>query len=67
LNGGGKFGVSPQVGFQGYMIARCNFQYAHGYAFISDLGAQRLAQGYIALILDAGIEARGRVSETLGQ
>jgi hypothetical protein len=67
LNGGGKFGVDPQVGFQGYMIARCNFQYAHGYAFISDLGAQRLAQGYVALILDAGIAARGRVSETLGQ
>ena len=35
------------AGFQGYAIARCDFQYAHGYAFISDLGAQKLAQGYL--------------------
>jgi hypothetical protein len=24
---------------------------AHGYAFVSDLGAQKLAHGYLALIL----------------
>jgi len=36
--------------FQGYMIAICNFQLAHGYAFVSDLGAQKLAHGYLALI-----------------
>jgi hypothetical protein len=67
LSVGGKFGLSPQVGFMGYMIARCNFQYAHGYAFISDLGAQKLAQGYVALIMDANIGSRtGKVSEVLG-
>jgi hypothetical protein len=37
--------------FQGYMFATCNFQYAHGFAFISDLGASKLAMGYLALIV----------------
>jgi hypothetical protein len=39
------------VTFQGYMIATCTFQFAHGYAFISDTGATKLAQGYLALII----------------
>ena len=39
------------AGFQGYMIAVCNFQLAHGFAFISDLGARNLAMGYLALVL----------------
>jgi hypothetical protein len=38
-------------GFQGYMIAICNFQYAHGFAFISDVGARNLAMGYLALVI----------------
>jgi hypothetical protein len=63
-NGGA---VTATAGFQGYVIAQCAFQYGHGYAFISDLGAQRLAQGYVALILDEGIASRtGSQSETLG-
>jgi hypothetical protein len=63
-NGGA---VTATAGFQGYVIAQCAFQYGHGYAFISDLGAQRLAQGYIALILDEGIASRtGSQSEVLG-
>jgi hypothetical protein len=33
--------------FQGYMIAVCNFSYAHGFAFVSDLGARNLAMGYL--------------------
>lgn len=37
--------------FQGYVIAVCQFQYAHGFAFISDLGARNLAMGYLALII----------------
>ncbi|HWB86746.1 MAG TPA: hypothetical protein VG675_21555 [Bryobacteraceae bacterium] len=46
-------------GFQGYMIAVCNFQYAHGFAFISDVGARNLAMGYLALVIpDPGIGAR---------
>jgi len=37
--------------FQGYVIARCTFQYAHGFAFVSDLGARNLAMGYLALVI----------------
>jgi hypothetical protein len=65
-NGGA---VTATAGFQGYVIAQCAFQYAHGYAFISDLGAQKLAQGYLALILDDDISGESRtksVSEVLG-
>jgi hypothetical protein len=46
-------------GFNGYMIAVCNFQYAHGFAFVSDLGAQKLAMGYLALVIpDPGTGSR---------
>jgi hypothetical protein len=34
-------------GFQGYMIAACNFPLAHGFAFVSDVGARNLAMGYL--------------------
>jgi len=40
--------------FSGYVIAVCNFQYAHGFAFVSDLGARNLAMGYLALVIDGG-------------
>ena len=49
-SGGG--GVAATPGFQGYIIAQCAFQYAHGFAFISDLGSQKLAEGYLALVMD---------------
>lgn len=46
------FNVSSQrPGFQGYMMVGCDFQFAHGYAFISDFGSTRLAQGYQAMVL----------------
>jgi len=51
LSSGGT-GVQATPGFQGYMIAQCAFRYAHGYAFISDVGAQKLAEGYLAINLD---------------
>jgi hypothetical protein len=58
-NGGGiPGGGTPSVvvpataGFQGYIIAQANFQYCHGFAFISDVGAQKLAEGYLAISLD---------------
>ncbi len=45
--------------FQGYMFATCNFQFAHGFAFVSDLGASKLAMGYLALIVpDRGEDGR---------
>jgi hypothetical protein len=41
------------AGFQGYIIAQCNFQYAHGFAFITDgVGASGgLSEGYLAGII----------------
>lgn len=54
LSSGGSFGIAATSGFQGYIIATCNFQYAHGFAFISDVGAQRLATSYLALVIPAG-------------
>ena len=52
LSSGGDHGIQAEVGFQGYIIAVANFQYCHGFAFISDLGAQKLAEGYLAIELD---------------
>jgi len=37
--------------FSGYMFANCNFQFAHGFAFISDASATNLAEGYLALVV----------------
>jgi hypothetical protein len=42
------------AGFQGYVIAQCGFQFAHGFAFITDgFGGpgRGLSQGYLALII----------------
>ena len=65
---GGKFGVTATPGFQGYVIAVCRFQMAHGYAFISDVNLARVANGYLALILDEhNTEIRlSNTGETLG-
>jgi hypothetical protein len=38
-------------GLSGYMFAACTFTYAHGFAFVSDLGAKNLAAGYLALVV----------------
>jgi hypothetical protein len=53
--------------FEGYMIAICQFQMAHGYAFVSDLGSQKLAHGYLALILSNGTNKRPNTSATAEQ
>jgi hypothetical protein len=37
--------------FQGYVIAVCNFQLAHGYAAVTDLGIRNLWSSYLALQL----------------
>jgi len=66
LFGGGNLGIVATQGFQGYIIARANFQYCHGFAFISDLGAQKLAEGYLAIELDIpGLYRTGQVGENL--
>ncbi len=59
--GGVPGGGSPAIavpstpGFEGYIIAQANFQYCHGFAFISDVGAQKLAEGYLAISLDVPV------------
>jgi len=68
LSSGGANGVTGLAGFQGYIIAQCRFQYAHGFAFITDgpIGQARVAEGYLALVMDAGIGTRtGSQSEVL--
>jgi len=50
-------------GFTGYMIAVCRLQYAHGFAFVSDLGALNLAMGYLALVIpDPTSSTAGRLA-----
>ena len=67
LSTGGLYGIAATPGFQGYLIAQCQFQYAHGFAFISDVGANRVSEAYLALILDSGLPARTLFqSEILG-
>jgi hypothetical protein len=55
--GGGVVGTTKTCvgcatpGFHGYMIAVCAFQYAHGFAYVSDLGSTRVSEAYLALII----------------
>jgi hypothetical protein len=66
--GGANYGtINGTPGFQGYVIAKCNFRYAHGYAFISDNNLAIFAQGYLALILDiSALSNRAGAAEFLG-
>jgi len=53
--------------FTGYVIAVCNFQYGHGFAFISDnLGASNgVVEGYLALLIpDPNVIVGGRLSRS---
>jgi len=38
-------------GFQGYVIAVCNFQLAHGFALFSDTGIRNWATSYLPLVI----------------
>jgi hypothetical protein len=67
LFAGGNYGIAATPGFQGYIIARADFQYCHAFAFISDLGAQKLAEGYLAIQLDIpGLNRTGVPGENEG-
>jgi hypothetical protein len=57
LSTGGTSGFVGTPGFQGYIIAQCDFQYGHGFAFITDgpIGAARVAEGYLAIVLDDNV------------
>ena len=64
LSSGGTNGITATPGFQGYIIATAKFQFCHAFAFISDLGAQRLAEGYLGIILDnPGLNRTGITGE----
>ncbi len=55
--------------FQGYMIATCQFQFGHGFAFITDgFGGpgRGLSQGYLALVIPDTTLTGGRTATALG-
>lgn len=66
LQNGGSNGVAGVGFFTGYMIIQCRFQYAHGYANISDPGLNKWASGYMALILDQGSSITRKGNTTNG-
>jgi hypothetical protein len=61
LSSGGGLGLTGNPNFQGYIIAQCDFRFAHGFAFITDgpIGQARVAEGYLALVLDGFENKRG--------
>jgi hypothetical protein len=40
--------------WSGYMIALCNFQFAHGYASVTDVGVRNIMASYLALVINSG-------------
>jgi hypothetical protein len=40
----------------GYVIGVCNFQGAHGYAAITDVGVHSIISSYLALVMEAGFQ-----------
>jgi hypothetical protein len=67
LQFGGERGLTGiGTGFNGFSIAKCDFRYGHGYAFISDVSADKLAQGYLALIMGNSALNPNIAAETYG-
>ena len=69
--------IAGTPGFQGYVFARCQFLFAHGFAFISNGfgGVPSIAEGYLALVVPwdgvagsriFGAISGGRAGEALG-
>jgi len=53
--------------FAGYIIAKAEFQYCHGYAFIADQHFANIAQGYIANVIpDPSVKGGSRVAADAG-
>jgi len=57
VNNASATGLAGQ-NFNGYMIATCNFQLAHGVAEVMDVGIQHLLSAYLALVVPTGTNAR---------
>jgi len=68
LSSGGNYGIAATPGFEGYIIARADFQYCHGFAYLSLVGAATGgAEGYLAIQLDVpGLNRTGNVGENEG-
>jgi ABC-type molybdate transport system substrate-binding protein len=68
-------GQTGWAGLAGYIIAVCNFQYGHGFAFLTDnfgVGAPGAAQGYLALVIPdpvllGGVTGCGIVNNPAGK
>ena len=43
---------SVPADWSGYMIALCNFQFAHGYASVTDVGVRNIMASYLALVIE---------------
>jgi hypothetical protein len=68
INSGTTFATLVSIiapNFQRYMIAECHFNLAHGFAFISDIGARNLATSYLAPVIEPG--RMQNLPEGLGQ
>jgi hypothetical protein len=63
--GGVPGATSSAAGFQGYIIAVCKFPLAHGFYFVSDVGANRIAVGGNAIVLSS--TRSGTVVESRGE
>jgi len=65
----GSFQASPSGQYWlGYVIGVCNFQEAHGYAAITDIGVRNIISSYLALVLQptTSITRGPTTAETLG-
>jgi hypothetical protein len=55
----GTGGYLGNGGFHGYMVAKAEFQFCHGYAFISDQFFNSISQGYVANVIpDPSVKSR---------
>ncbi len=53
--------------FHGYVIAKAQFQFCHGYAFLSDTTFAQIAQGYLANVIpDPAIKGAPRTASAAG-
>jgi hypothetical protein len=51
--------------FAGYLIAACNFQWGHGFSFVTDTGSDR-TMGYLALVIPDRGSVVGRLPQESG-
>lgn len=54
------------INFNGYAIAVCDFQFAHGFAFVQNR-TQTLGMGYLPLVMQGGTGGNGRGQALIGE